>query len=368
MATGPYTRTETTYWSGGSGNRKIWNYYWWYRNGQGPKVPHPFRMYRTVAGNQDTDAANSDAGYFAQDTNPPSWWTSVSADVHNKCYAKFIGDVRATTSQLGSSATVEFRQSEEMVRKRAYQLLQAARYLKRGYPFEFFKELGMLHRMPKRMPNRTEPKQAANWWLEWHFGWSPLIKDIYDSVQVLQAPLPGPKQIRGRAWSGPLIHDASVGLPDGRPWYTKVEYHATIREQMLARVSVTNPNLFLATSLGLTNPAQILWEGVPFSFVVDWFIPVGGFLSSWTDFLGLEVLDQRTTYTRKYVSSSQRFNRIWDVIYAPGIKYEGSSWHVTRELSIPGPSLSLRPYKAPSMTRAATAISLLLQFLPSLPR
>jgi hypothetical protein len=29
--------------------------------------------------------------------------------------------------------------------------------------------------------------------------------------------------------------------------------------------------------LGLTNPLNVAWELVPFSFVVDWFIPIGSF-------------------------------------------------------------------------------------------
>jgi hypothetical protein len=33
-------------------------------------------------------------------------------------------------------------------------------------------------------------------------------------------------------------------------------------------------------SLGLTDPFQVLWEITPFSFVFDWFLPVGAFLEN----------------------------------------------------------------------------------------
>lgn len=31
---------------------------------------------------------------------------------------------------------------------------------------------------------------------------------------------------------------------------------------------------------GLTDPASIVWERIPYSFVVDWFLPIGNFLQS----------------------------------------------------------------------------------------
>jgi hypothetical protein len=31
-------------------------------------------------------------------------------------------------------------------------------------------------------------------------------------------------------------------------------------------------------SIGLINPSTVVWELIPFSFVVDWFLPIGNFL------------------------------------------------------------------------------------------
>jgi hypothetical protein len=36
------------------------------------------------------------------------------------------------------------------------------------------------------------------------------------------------------------------------------------------------------SSLGLINPLEIVWELLPYSFVVDWFLPIGNWLSSMT--------------------------------------------------------------------------------------
>jgi hypothetical protein len=55
--------------------------------------------------------------------------------------------------------------------------------------------------------------------------------------------------------------------------------------KLYARIS--NETLANASSIGILNPLQIAWELVPYSFVVDWFMPVGSFLETLTDTAGL---------------------------------------------------------------------------------
>jgi hypothetical protein len=43
-------------------------------------------------------------------------------------------------------------------------------------------------------------------------------------------------------------------------------------------------------SRGFTNPSEILWEKIPFSFVVDWVLPIGEYLNTIDSGLGWEVL------------------------------------------------------------------------------
>jgi hypothetical protein len=51
---------------------------------------------------------------------------------------------------------------------------------------------------------------------------------------------------------------------------------------------LSNPSLAQLNGTGLLNPALLYWELMPYSFVVDWFIPVGDVLASLTAGLGLE--------------------------------------------------------------------------------
>lgn len=363
--TGPHFRSEVAYWSGNSGPRKMLNGYVWYRNGPGPKYPHYFRMSRTYARSVGADAPNLSSGYWCSSGTVPSYWSSYADDVHNRAYAKFVSQARDGASASLGATMAEWGQSQNMITKRAWQLTQAARYLKRGYPYEFFRELGMLHRMPRRLPNRTDPKKAADLWLEWWFGWLPLFKDLHEATDALQRDIPLRRTIVGKASSGKLVrNDTVIG-----PYYRTIEsLTVRLREKIQARVEVSNPNLYKATQLGLTNPATVLWEIVPFSFVVDWVIPVGKFLEGWTDFLGLTIMEPHTTITRHWTSSYQLVSTWPPGTYDPQPAELGEAWRFERDLHILGPVLSLRPYKGITMTRAATAISLLVQQLNNLKR
>jgi hypothetical protein len=62
-----------------------------------------------------------------------------------------------------------------------------------------------------------------------------------------------------------------------------------------------NPALAQAASLGLTNPATWVWEKIPWSFVVDWLLPIGAYLDSMDATLGWTF---RAGSTTKRVSGS----------------------------------------------------------------
>ena len=53
-----------------------------------------------------------------------------------------------------------------------------------------------------------------------------------------------------------------------------------------------------ASQIGLTNPALLAWDVLPFSFVVDWFLPLGGYLSSLDSMLGIQF--KHTVVATKY--------------------------------------------------------------------
>lgn len=369
MATGPYSRTVSKPYNQYS--RSYFASYWWMRNGPGKKTPHPFRLRRCYSGgnwqNVEGDAPNTTVGYYSYEG-----WLPVSLGgsslyfaVRDKCREKFVDATRSgVSSQLGA-AMGEWRQSASMTGNRLGQLTEAARALRRGRPFEFFEALGQLHKAPRNTPKKSKPEKAGDLWLEYWFGWVPLVSDIYSSVKILEGSVQVPVKVKVRHSSLNSLYDTSSNHGTGNnQWRYREKFRYKTRCQMGVKLRVTNPNLYRASQLGLVNPASVAWELIPFSFVIDWFYPVGAFLSSWTDTLGLTFEDAYTTSSSHYTEGNTLMESNFpDSIWRHQADWTSKAFYVNRELGIPSYSLQSREFRGISLTRGATACSLLLQQL-----
>lgn len=120
-------------------------------------------------------------------------------------------------------------------------------------------------------------KQPRNW-LELQYGWKPLLSDVYNSVEELKGLDPsewlvtvkGTKRLVSRRefddkFAASVPFRNSEELFQGA--FVRLDYHPS--------------NTFQATltRIGLTNPLALAWELLPYSFVVDWFWPIGDWLN-----------------------------------------------------------------------------------------
>lgn len=128
-------------------------------------------------------------------------------------------------------------------------------------------------------------KDAPNRWLEYQYGWKPLLGDIYTACEEIQRndyqdPTRTYSSVKERKSSKDVLKTRSSY--SGYAWdkITEVEWDVKVRFDFRP-----NPDKDVFRTLdqwGIANPLQIGWELVPFSFVVDWALPVGDFLSALT--------------------------------------------------------------------------------------
>jgi len=81
-----------------------------------------------------------------------------------------------------------------------------------------------------------------------------------------------------------------------------VNFDATLGVTVNLVARVSDPFIAKLSALGLLNPVAVAWERVPWSFVVDWVIPVGNSIRAFTAPLGLEFFTGSCTY-RTFVKS-----------------------------------------------------------------
>lgn len=84
----------------------------------------------------------------------------------------------------------------------------------------------------------------------------------------------------------------------------------------------------MLNQLGLANPLATAWELVSYSFVVDWFVPIGPVLNALSARAGLIFVDgSKSNRVTGYATYTNRYTGVDSKIYSPDangkITYEG---------------------------------------------
>lgn len=134
---------------------------------------------------------------------------------------------------------------------------------------------------------------AASTELGISFGVNPLMQDTYDSIQALKRVLTRP--IVRRFYLRKEKADSGIYVPNNTEgsvlWNDKVGLRVTVYVEFIPE----GPS-----DITLGNPAELLWEVTPFSFVVDWAIPIGDWLSSLDALKDVKALNGCVTRKRTY--------------------------------------------------------------------
>jgi hypothetical protein len=166
-------------------------------------------------------------------------------------------------AQFGASIG-EARQTAELLSDVVIPPVKALIYLRKGNVEGALQELGIRR--------KYGTKSLANLWLEYQYGIVPLLNDVYSAHQVLSKKVAEPMTIT-------VKHSRTVSESSSGDWG---ERETSVRNGIGVTCRYEPSILSNLDSMGLLNPLSVAWELVPFSFVVDWFIPIGNTLTSLT--------------------------------------------------------------------------------------
>lgn len=275
-----------------------------------------------------------------------------------------LGKLREQVAGSSFNAGVflgEGHQALKMITDSATRIYKGYKAARRG---NFYgAAVALLHATPRE--HLLSKKVHANNWLELQYGWLPLLQDTHDAAQFLAHQLNYPLQTVVHVHARRKYESFS---PIGSGW---VQF-GHIQGQLDLHIKAILKEKDVMALSGLLDPLSVAWELMPYSFVIDWFIPIGNYLSA----RGL-----KSALTGTFVTSTKRLVRQSEPKLMHNWGSDGDPWMVglgnstanywttvhgsrsiSTNLAIPLPSF--KPLgKVASWRHAANAVALLSQFL-----
>lgn len=205
--------------------------------------------------------------------------TSNTADVQarKKLLQSYISE---TQSFSGGKFLAELKDSIELV------VHPVRSIYKKTYEYA-----GVVKRLGKVYQHR--PKTAAallsESWLAFSFGVKPFVQDANDASQALNRLISSPRHdlryVRGVGHDRSFSQSKSQQILDGSTTAqilvsTSTDFSVRI-EGAFRQKPVGTSNLLDEFGLNLSDIAPAVWEGIPWSFFVDYFTNVGECLDAW---------------------------------------------------------------------------------------
>lgn len=220
-----------------------------------------------------------------------------------------------------------------------------------------------LKTVKKQLRKNRNPKVRrnipSNTWLEYQFGWAPLMNDIRDGNTALEHlkrvhPLMTKKVVgfgvdetvtfTNRSFSSGLVwswQDKDVST-------CKVFYSGAVKIE--ASGSLTMEARLLG--IGLSDFVPTVWELIPYSFLIDYFTNIGDVLSSWAFPTASVAWNQRTIVrirSREAVGVNSTTEGFYKrLAFIPGSKK--ATWRLFERAPLPDVPVLPLTFKVPGTT------------------
>lgn len=234
-----------------------------------------------------------------------------------------------------------------MVSTRLMQIARGAQQIKRGQFGRAAKTFGI------KKPGKLEKNNFSGNWLEYQYGWAPLVNDVYTLVveEALREPPAVPITT--------VVRDSQQFAE----WYLSGNYKEFSRRNVTTDITyrfktLLRPNatvLSAASQSGLTNPALLAWNLMPYSFVVDWFYPVGDMLEALGSLHGIDIVSSTVSYRQRTLCEYTGYINDFSGMRANTLEIQKRRWNGL-------PAVQLPRFQNPlSLTHFANGMSLLTQ-------
>lgn len=200
---------------------------------------------------------------------------NFDSDLENEAIARCMNKLGDNKAELGS-AIVQAKQAINMIASPSVTLLQAYIAARRGNWPKVASILGWNRRGRKF-------KHFPDKWLEYQFGWMPLLSDISGAYGLLSERMTETMLLSASSTRKRKHYRSNA---DDANFTGSFSFEAIAKVRVDA--SISSERLRAASQLGLADPLSVAWDVLPWTFVLDWFMPVGNVLSAISSQEGLQ--------------------------------------------------------------------------------
>lgn len=213
-------------------------------------------------------------------------------NMRNEVITKCLNEFADQKANIGENLAT-LRQTLQLVSNPSGSLTKLVKELiEVGRSKKFFPYL----RKSVRDIRRAGPvNKTAEEYLKYVYGWKPLMQDVHGLIEMSKASAKQDLLLHAREKKSTTEQAGDKSFRDisngADLTVNKVDIKSTMRASLWARIDPNYRGTRSLNQLGLVNPASLAWELVPWSFVVDWVLPIGPVLQALTAPAGLLFVD-----------------------------------------------------------------------------
>lgn len=205
-------------------------------------------------------------------------------DTNVLSYAQYVAKARLFDKLKGEGTNVanmlgERKQIVKSIESLLNTVVYTVRDLRRGNITSAIRRMGG----DPLTARKLRKKDIADQWLSLQYGWKPLISDVYGLCEDLHKRTTTGYNLS--AVKASARHETNKISPE--IWFNGVSSVSRGMVKTWAQVSYMcrariDEHIASLAALGVTNPLGVAWEITPWSFVVDWFLPVGRYIEQFS--------------------------------------------------------------------------------------
>lgn len=309
------------------------------------------------------DAAPPQANVWFTKTMSAGWTGNDDA----KLVSKLLLQIKGSDFHLGNFLG-EFNQTLGLIGGTAQAVYEAGKAAKRGNFQRAFAKLAEHRRTRGHLIQsnwnevwRQRALTASSNHLKFVYGVLPLLQDVEGAAEYLAHQLNIPRrQIYKASRRIGHVNDPNAFVNPSRPpgaWYSYTPDSSGICYQKQIKLIVEEVDPFQLS--GLTDVASTAWELTPFSFVFDWFLPIGNWLQARGMASAVKGIYVTSTKDWWYWKGAKSANAHALILNAKNIGMSGGTMTRTVGTSPDLPLPSFKPFaKAASWQHCLNAVSL----------